>query len=68
MDFKDNYQDVAAGEWAKISPNDVKLLGDACKWVHEGKDSVDGFVNVYNDESAGNDTMGWTLQLTGKNS
>ena len=66
MDFKDNEYDVAAGELAKIFPNDVKLFGDECKLVHEGKDIVDGLVNVYNGESAGNDTIGWILQLTGK--
>ncbi|KAG2214174.1 hypothetical protein INT45_005264, partial [Circinella minor] len=63
--FKDNEYNVAASELAKIFPNDVKLFGDECKLVHEGKDIVDSLVNVYNGESAGNDTIGWILQLTG---
>ncbi|KAI7849996.1 hypothetical protein BDC45DRAFT_609102 [Circinella umbellata] len=65
VDFKDNEYDVAAGELAKTLPNDVKLFGDECKLVHEGKDIVDGLIIVYNGESAGNETIGWILQLTG---
>ena len=65
VDYKNIEYDVGAGELAKFFPDNVKLFGDECKLTREGKEIVDGLVNIYNGECARCNPIGCVIQMNG---
>ncbi|KAG2223270.1 hypothetical protein INT45_006996 [Circinella minor] len=67
VEYKSVEYDVGAGELAKFFPDDIKLFGDECKLIREGKEVVDTLVNIYNGESSDRDPVGYVIQMNGPN-
>lgn len=65
VDYKDTEYDVGAGELAKFFPDNIKLFGDECKLMREGKEIVDALVHIYNGEYTGCNPVGCVIQMNG---
>lgn len=64
-DTEEDEYDAGAGEAAKMSNNDDKLLKDLGKVVRESKDVLDGLLNILMEDNIAKSLSTWFIQVCG---